>query len=235
MKSYTEFITEAFNIVDGKFVFNVDDGISSSFGKSDKLKPFKKISSDLISYSLYNAKSRSDVTKAIKTATFDEPMNKFITRSSIYAARVLRDLNVDIIVTPKSSSPLANTFAKEVQKRTNYDFFIDSFKKTVDMSKVTIDRNSPKITPEITLSMEKALVRAKKKGFLSVKAFLPQHRKFIQNLFELVDDKLVTKVSGKHVVIIDDVMTSGTTAQNMYDILMTHGAEKVTVLTIFKS
>lgn len=83
--------------------------------------------------------------------------------------------------------------------------------------------------------MEKTIERATRRGNLSVKMFAPHHRKFITNLFEVVDKKLFDKIVDKHVVIIDDIMTSGTTAKNIYDILHANGAEKVSALTIFKS
>lgn len=234
IKSFTEY-TEAINVSSNQLILNADDGISSAFGQG-KYKPYrKKIEADFYSYSLYSANHKSDISKAIKTAKIDDEMDKFLTRSAIYAVKLLRDIKADVIVSPQSSSPLARLFTKKIKERTNHEFFIDSFSKTVDLNKVTIDHNHPLITDGLIKSLEKTLARGRKKGFIKIKDFQVRDRKFIRNLFEIVDSKIETKVQGKNVVIIDDVTTSGSTGQQIYNILKTHGAENITVLTLFKS
>jgi pyrimidine operon attenuation protein/uracil phosphoribosyltransferase len=244
-KEYVESLDESFDIIDGKLVFNAqstdDSGISSKFGKGKAYTPFvKKVEGvpDLFSYSLYQAKSANatDVLKAIKAADMnDQLVRAFITRSAIYAARVLRSLKADIIVTPHSSSPLVNTFVKELAKRTSSEIYIDSFAKRPDLTKVEIDTTHPNITPAIAKSMQSTLNRAVKQGYLSVKMFAVMHRKFLKNMFEVTDPKIIDKVKDKNVLIIDDVMTSGTTTKNIYDILKTNEADNVSALTLFKS
>lgn len=234
-------MTEAFDLKDGKLNFKSDTGIKSSFGKGKALTPYTKkiLGDDLISYSLYNANTdnSTDIMKAIKSADMtNDDVKEFLNRTAIYAARVLRGLKVDVIVTPVSSSPLTKEFVKEISRRTNYDVYTDSFRKVPDFSKIRIDTSHPGLTDKIKDSMEKIIDRATRRGNLSVKMFAPQHRKFITNLFEVVvDKKLFDKIVDKHVVIIDDIMTSGTTAKNIYDVLRANGAEKVSALTIFKS
>lgn len=242
--SFSDYIQlqEDINIENGRLVFNADrdkdSGIKSSFGKSKKLTPYKKTVDGLVTYSLYQAKTSNstDILKALKASDFsNEEVQKFLNRSAIYAARVLRSLDVDVIVTPKSSSDLTKEFVKQIQRRTNYDVLIDSFIKRPDLSKVTIDKDHPKITNSITKSMQRILDKAIKGGSLSVKLFAVPHRKFLKNLFEVTDEKIYNKIENQNVVIIDDVMTSGTTTQNIRDILITNQAESVSALTIFKS
>lgn len=222
----------------------LNDGSTESefltkFGKGKNLKPFKKeIETGLISYSLYNAstKEAKQVMGDVKAADFKSgEIDEFLTRSAIYAVRILRRLNVDIIVTPVSSSDLTKEFVKRIAKRTHYDVYIDSFKKQPDISKIEIDREHPKITNAIIKSMESIIKNAIKKGNLSVRMFSPMHRKFIKNMFDITDPKLLSKFDGKNVVIIDDIMTSGTSAKNIYNVLVTNGATSVDALTIFKS
>jgi len=45
----------------------------------------------------------------------------------------------------------------------------------------------------------------------------------------------MSKFENKNIVIIDDIMTSGTTAESIYKLLISHGANSVSVLTLFKS
>jgi len=247
--SFSEYIVceldESIDIENGRLVFNADDnkdtGVKTSFGKSKKLTPFTKTiegTDGSIAYSLYQAKTRNstDILKSMKSVDFSDPeVQQFLNRSAIYAARVLRSLKVDIIVTPKSSSDLTKEFVKQVQRRSNYDVLIDSFTKRPDLSKVQIDVDHPKITPDIIKSMQSILKRAIKDGRLSIKMFAPQHRKFVINMFEVTDPKIVDKIQDKSVMIIDDVLTSGTTIKNIYDILMTNNANNVSGMTIFKS
>lgn len=211
----------------------------TTFGKGKNLQPFKKeIEEGLMSYSLYNAKGKeaNDVMVQLKSADFTtSEINDFLNRSAIYAARILRDLNVDIIVSPVSSSDLTKEFVKRIKDRTHVDVYVDSFKKQPDIAKVQIDRNHPKITDVIIKSMESTIERAIRRNHLSVKMFSPMHRKFIKNMFEITDQKLLSKFEDKTVVIIDDIMTTGTSAKNIYDVLITNNATSVSVLTIFKS
>lgn len=242
---YSDYLKEDIDIVNGKLEVNTamgdDSGISSSFGKSKKLSPYrKKISGvdDLVSYSLYQAKTdnSTDVLKALKKADFrDEDVAQFINRSAVYAYRLLRKQKVDVIVSPKSSSDLTKEFVNQIKRRGNYDVIVDAFTKKKDISKVEIDRDHPKITDKIIKSMERILKRAEEQGHLSVKMFSVQHRKFIKNLFDVADKRIYNKVAGKNVVVIDDVMTSGTTTKNIYDILRNNQAEEIVALTMFKA
>lgn len=183
-----------------------------------------------------NTTNSTDILKAVKGADLNtSEMNAFLIRSAIYAVRVLRNFKVDVIVTPASSSNLTKEFVNRIAERANYDVYTDSFRKSPDISKVKIDINHPAITKDIIKSMQSILDRAIRKGNLSVKMFAVHHRKFLTNMFEVTDERVLQKINGKNVVIIDDIMTSGTTTKNIYDILITNGAESVSALTIFKS
>lgn len=236
-------LNENVDIINNRLVISdeLDSGIKLSFGKNKKLDPYKKTIegvSGLVSYSLYQAKTQNStaILNALKTSDLDsQKINNFLKFSSIYAARVLRKMDVDVIVTPKSSSDLTKKFVKEIQKRTNYDVIIDGFRKQPDISKIEIDVNHPKITPAIIKSMETIIERGIRRDSLSVKMFAVQYRKFVKNLFEVADERIYKLVQNKRVVIIDDIMTSGTTARNIFDILMVNGASDVQSLTLFKS
>lgn len=234
--TFEEF-TEAFDVIDGKLELNAETGIPSKFGKGKKLTPFKKTLEDtrITVYSLYQAKDETETLKAIKSADMQsDEMRKFLSRSAIYASRVIRPEKIDVVVTPQSSSILNSEIAQEIRKRIRADFFIDSFKK-VNTSKIEVNKDHPKITPDIIKSMEKTLERTKRNGFFTVKAFAVLHRKFLKNFFELTDDRLMKKVDGKTVLIMDDIVTSGATLEEIVKTLYAHGAEKVVGLTIFKS
>jgi hypothetical protein len=239
MKTFKEYLTENIDVVDGKLDFSSETGISDSFGKGSKFAPYKKRveDSDIIVYSLYSTKieNSTEILRMIKNSDDTDELKKFLNRSAVYAARVIRPLEIDIIVTPKSSSDLTKSFVEELQRRTNYDIFIDSFHKTPDISNIIVDKIHPKITDKIADSMQKVLDSAKRKGRLSLTKFPVMYRKFLKNLFVSVDESLLTKFDGKNVLIIDDILTSGSTAKSISDILLLHGAKTVYGLTIFKA
>jgi predicted amidophosphoribosyltransferase len=57
-----------------------------------------------------------------------------------------------------------------------------------------------------------------------------QRRKNLKNVFELSMNKLEEFPS--HVAIVDDVVTTGSTASAVAKLLKKHGVEKVTVLAV---
>lgn len=240
MLSFISFIAEDFDIVDGKLNLSTDSGIKSKFGKDKAFTPYKKKieNTDILVYSIYHAKTANstDIMRAIKGADMSDPeMDLFLKRSAVYAARIIRSLGVDVIVTPKSSSPLTHSFVKEIQARTNLDVFVDSFVKNPDISKIEVDVDNPKMTPAIQKSMQRIIDRAKKTGTLSLTKFSPIHRKFVKNLFKVTDEKILSKIDGKKVLIVDDILTSGSTTKSISDILFANGAVSINGLTLFKS
>lgn len=152
----------------------------------------------IVSYSLYDAKGNTQFLKDIKKADFEsDEIKKFITRSAIYAARVIKDIEIDLIVMPKSSSPLIKTLIKELQKRIFIPIHYDSFQKQPDIEKIKINKDDPRITDKIIKKLKPVLRRAIKIGALSLTKILPQNRKFLLNLFKVVNKKLLKKVSEK--------------------------------------
>jgi len=240
MLSFINFITEDFDIIDGELNLSANSGIKSKFGKDAAFNPYKKKieNTDILVYSIYQAKTTNstDIMRAIKGANMSDPeMVSFLKRSAVYATRTIRSLGVDIIVTPKSSSPLTRSFVKEIQSRTNLDIFVDSFVKNPDISKIEVDADNPKMTPAIQKSMQRIIDKAKTVGTLSLTKFSPMHRKFVKNLFAVTDSKILSKVDGKSVLIVDDILTSGSTTKSISDILLANGAATITGLTLFKS
>lgn len=234
-------LTEAIQVKDGILDFSADSGISSKFGKTKALKPYtSKIPGlDMKVWSLYSAgktENSTQILRAVKSADFEsKEVRAFIIRSAVYAARLVRDLSPDIIVSPKSSSDLVKKLCEALSQRLYVPIYVDSFTKRLDISKVRVDTSNPKLTPKLIDSLNATIQRGVKKGYLSVTMFKSEHRPFITNLFEVVDEKLLSKFQGKKVLIVDDIMTSGTTAANIYSILKANGAEDVSCITMFKS
>ena len=217
------------------FYLSEEEKLKFAFGKYITKTPYKTTRIGITTYSLYHAHGDTKFLRSIKNADFkSDETKKFLTRSAIYATRVIKNLKIDLIVMPKSSSLLVKNFAKEIQKRIYIPIYYDSFSKTTDMSKIKIDKENPKITDPIIKTLTSILRSAVRDNKLSLTKLLPQNRKFLLNLFKVVDKKMLKKVNDKNVLIIDDIHTSGCTISNISNILTTHGAKKMIGLTIFK-
>jgi len=224
-----------------EFVNDTQDGISTKFGKGSALKPFSKLISigdvKIEANSLYLAKSEDSVSimKQLKldSNTETEVAKKFIVRSAVYGARVLRGSGIDVIIVPKSSSKLNTLFAEELGKRLNVPVIHDSFDKNPDLSTLEI-ADDPRVTPQIRKSLTNSIETAKKRGVLKLAAIPPMFRKFLRNVFVVIDKDLNKKVEDKNVLVVDDVVTSGTSLEQVYT-LISSGAKNVSAMTLFKS
>ena len=67
------------------------------------------------------------------------------------------------------------------------------------------------MTPSVYTALETNLKKAIRSGSFEIKNVLSRNRKFIKNYFEVVDEQLFTKLHGKNVCVMDDVISSGAT------------------------
>lgn len=238
---YHKLLKEDFDVINGELNLNTKNGgIKSKFGKDKHYTPYKtKIEgTDIITYSVYLAGSEnsSDILKAIKSMNFkDESSDKFIKRTSIYINRILRNNQIDIIVSPKSSSHLVKTLLNELETRSNYHILSDTFVKIKNLNNLTIDTEHPKMTNELKTVLSKMKEKSVSKNNFSMKSIPPKYRKFFKGLFEIENVEMIKKFQNKNVVIFDDVLTSGQTIKQINDLLFSYGAKKVIGITIFKS
>jgi hypothetical protein len=217
---------------------------STKLGKGKEFNPFqKKISSTgKIIYSVYNVKESTPVLKAIKSfdsqnATNIKDYQSFLKRTAIFiSSRIFKEVKPDVVITPKSSSNILNDIIKELQNISPHIIFLqEKFKKIVDPEQIKIDYDNPSITPKIIDRLENILRKAKRDGYFQLKAALPQNRKFLQNYFELIDDYKYEKIEGKNIILLDDVVSSGSTFDEMMRILEQYAPNEISGVTIFKT
>ncbi len=242
MKSFLQF-TESMTLDSNNQVVidyetKTGDLINLRFGKCE-LKPYTKNIEgvELDAFSLYTSKG-SDATiilKQLKVMHINEIVyNQFLNRSAVYAARIIRDLKIDIIVTPKSSSSLTKDFAQKIKERNpGIEYLLDSFVKSEDPSKITLDLESKKLSDNTIKKLESSIRRGVKLGYFQMKWILPPYRKFLKNVFSYTGN--AKKFEDKTVLIIDDVIASGSSLVSIFQTLQEAGAESVKCLTIFKA
>jgi len=237
-------LSEGISIQNDELVFDYKnkDGLSSSFGKGKKFTPYEKkasISGNTI-YSVYNVKDLkgAPTIKAIKSGVANSSdYRHFIKRTAIFiSSKILKKSKPDIVITPASTSFILNDLIEELKSiMPHVKFLKEKFSKVLDPKKITIDLDHPKITDKIIDVLESILKRAKRDGYFQLKKVLPQNRKFLKNYFNLIDDYKYEKIKGKNIVLLDDVVSSGSTFEEMIRIIEQYGPNTINGVTIFKT
>lgn len=241
MLSFKSFSAESFTL-DGN-ILTINYGQASStnkltFGKGN-LKPYvKKLDGiDVQVRCLYTFKDKAgtDLMKKLKSGDIDKnTYDQFLQRSSVFATRLLRDFKIDLIVLPESSSPLAADFVERLlASNPGIRLAPQNYIKARDINQISLDLNNPKLTPLILKSLQSILRRAKREGVIKMKWVLPQHRKFLMNVFSYAGNSAI--FCDKNILIVDDIITSGSSILPIYKSVEEAGAAAVSCLTIFKS
>lgn len=228
-----------------KFNYSDPAGVSTRLGKN-KFVPYLKKDKTLDGYSVYSvyssgADTTTDVLKSIKKKSdikvSDQDYNHFINRTAVFiTSKILLPNKIDCIVTPRSSTNILNDLLKQIQARNPHiEFFPESFIKTVDLSKIEIDYDNPKISPGIIRSLTSILNKSMKTGNFEIKKALPQNRKFFRNFFEIVDPKIFAKFQNKNICVIDDVLSSGTTLLEIMKTIASYNPTSVIGTSIYKT
>lgn len=267
MKSYkqhkeelteNEMMLESIGIVDGQLVFDYTKlaadttEISSKFGKKDKgekFVPYQTTTETIIKhkvFSVYSAQgeNKTELLKAIKrhktsnVKLDNEDYAQFINRTSMYIDyKFLRKYKIETIIAPHSSSMLIEDILHNVAKRNSkIQFITKSFEKSPP-KEIIIDRENPKISPDIIKYLESRIKKAEAAGYFEMKEIKrTQLRKFISNFMKLTPDiSLRNNLDGKNVILFDDIVVSGNTTAEMIRNLEMYSPESVMALTLFKT
>lgn len=183
----------------------------------------------------------------------------FLKKSATRIREFIKASGYDTIIYPRSSSPLVDNLVSELRAQINTNsitFLTDTFlkKKIKDVSdaadKVTaidvtelFDFDNPafdKLSADSLISLEKNLVKiindnikAGEGATVSLKRIFKRDAKLITNFLELAPD--VTSFKGKNVLIIDDVLASGTTFSEMIKLVKQTEPNNISGLTLFKT
>lgn len=252
-----QMLIEQFSIIDNKLVVDYskpDGGINLKLGKNTKKDnniPFatkakqyqgatiysayeidnKKIDRDVKDSILKSIKGGSNVSFSLKD------YKHLLTRSALYLNKTLKKLNIDTVVFPESSSPLASDFADALAK---YIPNVVTLPNAITKSKVdkvgfdlgNIDPDSEK-GKQMTELLNTHLAKSTASGQFKMKDVGPQFRHFFKNFMQL-DGGVLKDIEGKNVLLVDDVLTSGSTLSDSITQLLAHGAENVYGATLFR-
>jgi hypothetical protein len=226
------------------------DSISTSFPKQPYTTTIKGCES--VIYSLLNyvsSETSSNILKSLKgkgpAKVNGKQFEIFMKQVRESAAKVVNRVNPDVIIYPKSSSEFLKAFVDEIKaSSTSAIVLSDQFvKKTLDAENVEplINTDHPdwekfeRDHPKEVEKLKKSLKNLVKGGELELKKFYKPYLKFIKNFVELKDayDVLET-VMEKNVLVVDDILSSGTTMAEMIRQLEELEPSKIVGLTLFK-
>jgi adenine/guanine phosphoribosyltransferase-like PRPP-binding protein len=230
-KEYNELL-EAIKQTDSGLQFNYSDkqGISTKFGKTKSFDPYVSKGSNVNGvpiYSIYKTTKDEyvDVTSVIKQLKKQQNLSpddytNFIRRTAIYISyKILTKSNdhqlVDVIITPDSTSSILDDLIVELKSRNPHISFVPKLYVKNEISKIEIDKNHPKISPSIIRSLEYGLKRANDKDSFQMKDFNKRDTKFLQNFYKLKDDPKIGKLRNSTVLVLDDLIASGTTLNSL--------------------
>jgi len=126
---FKDYVLEDIRVQNNKLIFNYNknksskDGIGTAFGKG-KFIPYLKSNSILdgkLVFSVYNSGGATEILKALKKKNDirfeDEDYNYFINRTSMYLVKIIQDNNIQVILSPKSSSNLVTDVMNKIQEK----------------------------------------------------------------------------------------------------------------------
>lgn len=224
-----------------------------TIGTSFKRIPYKTSikGSDPI-YSILNYVSSEETTKLLTSLKGKGPytvnqkiLDQLMTGVVGASKKILEHLDPDVIIYPKSSSDLTKTFAEKLKAaypkiQVVDEGFVKKMLKAGD-EEAMINTSHPdwkkfvEEHPKDAANLKKSLATQIANGNLELKKLYKPYVKFIKNFVELKDAyATLEQVLGKRVLVVDDILSSGTTMLEMFRQLKEFEPEMVAGLTIFK-
>ena len=211
-----------------------------------KLQTYNKVKSVKRGVQLYYAyKFNQDIPKDLK-ALFRDSIKYVQTPSvslndvDILLSKSVTNFNqidplssFDVIVTPKSTSKILDLLKQKLSAKAGGNTLLASdlfVKNTLDNIKLDQDKLN-KLTPQ---NREKALSILNKvlsKEDFKLKSVPPQYREFISNFLSFNTDtekRIFNSIVSGKVLLVDDILTKGTTLLNMAELLVNLGADSIT-------
>lgn len=247
MVSFKKFIEEGITIKDNKIEIDYSDGgtVSTKMGKKNRIPYISagKNVGGIEVFSGYLLNTQLPGTKDIMLALKDKhpeivadaaDVNQFLNRTAQYLlATAFKGTSIDLIITLKSSSDLVNRFADQFSVRIPNRLFFPSAIQKANIDKIKVADNVP--NEKIRKDLQRVIdnVKSGKVNGFEIKKILTKDRQFVLDFLEL-DESLLKKIEGKHVLIIDDFLTSGATIAESARLISLYNPASIRAATIFK-
>jgi len=174
-----------------------------------------------------------------------EQLDRFLVQVSQASAGLIKRLNPEVIVYPASTSTLVKGFVDHLKKahpkiELATEAFIKKSLKGADV-KAVLNTDHPEWAkfaaenPKAVEQLKQTLKHHLESGELEMKKLYKPYLKFIKNFIQLKNvSETLEQVNGKRVLIVDDVLSTGTTIREMIRQVTELEPAQVSTLTIFK-
>jgi len=232
---------EGIEAKEGKIVFDYSSskGVNLRLGKNRKFMTYTKTLykyKDIKILSLYKInKEDKFILRALKGESDlildTQDIFNFIKRSSLYAFKNLPK-DIDIILFSKNSYLLLDFFIQEIaSKYQNKALKISQSIYKVDTSNLHMKTD----TPSKYVDFIQALIeRLKKKQYIKLRDDIPIKFRAYFSGYISIDDDAQKQFQGKNVLIVDDILTTGSTLTELIEIIKLRDPRSINALTIFK-
>jgi pyrimidine operon attenuation protein/uracil phosphoribosyltransferase len=210
-------------------------------------------------WSVYLYKSGDESIKILKSLKYGEPYQ--VTEKQFnwwlhdtvdwLTGNLLRSKKYDTVLVPKSSSYLLKAFANEIKKLNPKLTVIEEAFMKREIKDIEaeiadlVDRDHPEYKNlnqeninRLFGSIRRELQKAESEGrpkTLTVKNLYKPHQKFLKDFMKMAEkDELIEAIMGKKVLVIDDILSSGSTINDMCRQIKFLDPEMVEGLTLFK-
>ncbi len=183
-------------------------------------------------YSLYPlTREKLVIVRALKNNVIPEKdLNYFVKRSVLFAYQSLPK-DIDFILYSRKSFPLLDRFAEQLGAK----FSSKVLKLSNSIFKNPGSDIQLKDVPDkYKKEAEELLTKVKTLPSIQLHNDIPGHlRKYFTNFIN-IDQNILNSVEGKNVLIVDDLLTQGSTINQLSALLKNKKAKTVLGLTLFK-
>lgn len=144
-----------------------------------------------------------------------------INKSLLNLSKIVNLSEFDVVITPKSSSNLLKLMVRIIQHKMSPSTLIisDQFIKLNYGDIKLYDNLLNKLEPDVRAEIIKNLEMTLSRNDWKMKKVYTRYRKFIDQFLALKNPEIISKLVGKRILIVDDILTEGTTLTAMTKLL----------------
>jgi hypothetical protein len=221
----------------------IESKLNVTRGKGLSSAPYETNNKEMLGIPVFSV-YRADPAKNSATIDFkknlriydQKDVDVFVMTCAKYMVwEIFRKQKTNTILVPASSSPLVSMVAKRIGEFDRTLTIVqDSFKKS-EHTEIEIDTSIPGFTPAIGLVILNAIDKGKKTGHFELKNVSPpQFRKYVKGFMKMQSNVATKDITGKNVMILDDILTKGTTIVQCAKNLSGLAPLTLSAATIFK-
>jgi hypothetical protein len=246
---HNRLLAEGFLIKDDLVVFepSSDAIINTSFGKGNSMEPYGMKLPFGQMFSVYKKASSADkkeyqeVLSALKGQSSQYTMDpdsydKFLKRTALYLSKIVTQNRIDTIIVLDTSSKLLPDLIIKMNRYLPKYYDIHTYNrglfKNPNISEIEISTQY-NMQDKTVRELRRVLDKAKQDQYFSIKKIPTQFRQVIKNWL-ILNDKILSKIVDKNVMIVDDIITTGTTAKEAASLIQDAGAASLIGVSIIK-